>query len=204
MVAQLTALAFLDKVHGLGVLISNANNERFPAVYSKSEVVNIDFDQTGALIFFLMNGTVDRVTIEHPQIANAYQVTETYKLKIYLYSQKNEDPNCASQSQAMAANISRLLTGKKQAFTDATGVDFMMIETTSTNLDKHQVWKELFTAPDSLADTDLLLSIAINVTIEGNEQCFEQFPCGLVEVIASEDGVAIQTSDNSLIIATEA
>lgn len=179
---QIAALPFLEEVNGLAQIVSqnsDGQNIFFPAFYKNEELHTLNFDTRRTQLFFLADGEIERDTIENPLVACAYRIHEAYPLKAILYKQGKEDVNCKSESQQIAWNISKTITGKQKGLMDSTGIDFVLMTVTGTQLDKHLVWKQLYSATDSLKDGDILIAVRFKVEIEGDEACFVPNPCTL-------------------------
>ncbi len=201
--SKVASLSYLEEVHGLAEIIiqqTGTLTARFPCLNKNSELIPVDFDTRRTRLFFLQDGEIKRRTFENSLLACSYRIAETFPLRIILYKQGKEDINCHSSSQQMAWDVAKVLTGKQTELIEATGLDFALVSITAINLDKHAVWKTLYTAPDALKESDLLIEIKFTVETEGDEACFVQSPCA-VPVQGSEDGAIIQTQGGSLIAA---
>jgi hypothetical protein len=177
---KIASLQYIDKVYGLAEIIVQGEGEnavRFTGTYVNGELQALNFDTNETQVFFLLDGVVQRETVENSMIACAYKTRETYSLKAILYEKGNEDINCNSKSQQIAWSISKLLTGKQKELMESTSLDFVMISTGSINLDKHSIWKQLYSEPDALREDDLLIEIQLKIETEGDEVCYVNAPC---------------------------
>lgn len=179
LIASLKTLPFIDTL-GLASLIARGD-DTFPAYFSGTELLPIDFDNYKAVAYLMPTGNVPRETIEHPYLACKMRVSESYGYKIVVYSQAKEAPACESLSQNIAWSISGLLTGKQIQLEDAAGFESVFISTNNTVTDKAAVWQSQSNLPNKLKDTDIMLAIDIQVAVEGVESCFNINPCAPTE-----------------------
>lgn len=174
--AKFQSLSYIQQAFGLGA-VTNVNGQRVTGIYEGNELQQIAFDSYKSMCFVLKNGTVNRDTQEHRFRANVEIVTETYPLRVILYSQGAETINCESQSQSIAQGIKKALSGVQEDLRSAINCELVTIRVTNTELDKNAVWAMLYEGDSMLKDSDILIAIDIEVAVGGNEYCFAIEPC---------------------------
>lgn len=174
--AKLATLRYIDKKYGLAAVVQRGENT-FPAVMEKDEPVHINYDGYRSLVYFMLNGKVERTTEEHPHLACKYLVKETFPLKLIVYVLGKENVNCDSKSQDILWGIGQILTGRQKTLASEAGYEYAEIQIKNSELNKKNVWSELTNGPVKLKDNDILLSIELDVLTEGVESCFVAAPC---------------------------
>lgn len=176
LIAKFGTLPYISKVFGMGSFVE-VDGEKIVAVYSDSELVHVNFDNYQSLVYILNNGSQTRTTSEHPFISNLEKVTEIYPFRAIIYSQGAENINCSSYSQSIAQGIKKNLSGLQEELREAINADTVTVRITDCDFDKVNVWKSQTTLPNSLKDSDILVSVDFEVSIIGDEQCFETDLC---------------------------
>jgi len=196
-------LGFVDRAYGLAVMVERvSDNEKFPAVYSGNELININYDQFSCLSFIMQDGKISRESLgESLIIACLFPIKETTPLKIIVYVQGSEDVDCRSRSQEIAYQIGKLFTGKHLTFASDNALQLVTMGVKSYNFDKNSVWRELYSADLSLQDADILMEIELEVSLEGDEACFVPDPCEeTLTKIQTEDGIILSDQNSNQIV----
>lgn len=177
--AKIATLPYIGTAYGLSkkIKVGGDDGETEPAVNMSGEWVALNLDTHPSLTYIVQDGEISRETVEHEYIAGKYLITETYPLKIVLYVQGKEDIDCASYSQNVAFEISKLFTGEQKLLRQALNVENADFTVGSINYNKAEVWADEFTAPNKLAEKDILVAIELEVEISGIDSCFVNNPC---------------------------
>jgi hypothetical protein len=193
LIAKFDTLPYIDKAFGLGAIVERQESDGVQTVigvYSGTELVHPNFDNYKSLVYVMVNGNFTREPTEHPHIANLEMVTEVYPLRVIVYSQGLENVNCSSYSQSIAQGIKKNLTGLQSELREAINADLVVVKFTNSEFDKAVVWKSQTSLPNSLKDTDTLISIDFEISITGDEQCFAGEPCIANEFVFSNTAVS--------------
>jgi len=188
---KLEALGYIQQVYGLAEMaeVPGGEKQRFPAVYEAGELQHINFDSYETLSFILRDGKVRRDKKENPYIANANLITEIYQLSIVIYGNGKEDLNCSSYTQSIAMDIARVLENwNKRALEAAGNYEYAEIIVSGIEQNKKAVWDKLTNQDYRLKDTDMLVMVSIEVTVSGEDRCFEGGPCGDDPIYIPPDG----------------
>jgi len=175
------AMNFVSSAYSLAEIVDRQdgdNNVSFPAVYVNGELNQISFDTHPSLVFFTLDGEIKRET-EPGEIASCNdQVTETYKLKCYLFNAGKEISDCASFIQQAAYSLAKFITSGNGDFETEMNLQEVQITATSFNFNKKSVWEELHNGiPLLLSERQQLCRIDFDVLISGVESCFVTDPC---------------------------
>jgi len=181
------ALNYIADSYGLAEIVDRRDGENsvsFPSVYQKGELTQVSFDTHPSLVFFLLDGEIARTTTPGEIQSCNDQVTEVYKLKLYLFNSGKELSNCASETQNMAYALAKWLTADNSQLQTTLSLYDLRITATSFNFNKKSVWEELHNGiPYSLSERQQLCSIEFDVFISGVESCFVGDVCDLPDFV---------------------
>lgn len=181
------SLEFVAEAYGLAELVERISSQEsvsFPAVYQKGELTQVNFDAHPSLVFFILDGEVERETDDGEITSCSDQVTETYQLKLFFFNAGKEISNCASFAQQEAYSIAKYLTADNSQLQTNLQLQELRIAATSLNFSKKDVWEELHSnIPFSLSEQQQLCRISFEVLVSGVESCFVTDPCDNSEFV---------------------
>jgi len=176
------ALTYIADSYGLAEIIDRRDGEdnvSFPAIYTRGELTQISFDTHPSLVFFTLDGEIERET-DDGEISCEDQIKEVYKLRLYFFNAGKEISDCASITQASAYAIAKWLTDDNSQIQIALNLQELYVTATSFNFNKKEVWEELHNGiPLKLSERQQLVRIVFDVSISGVESCFVSDPCDL-------------------------
>lgn len=194
------ALTFIADSYGLAEIVERQDgdtNKSYPAIYKNGELVQISFDTHPSLIFFTLDGEIERTTDIGETSSCNDQVTETYKIKAYFFNAGKEISDCASITQQSAYAIAKFINANNTQLETALNLQEVKITTTSFDFNKKSVWDELHNnIPYSLSERQQLCSISFDVFITGIESCFVGDPCDLPSYTWSFDASCCYTTQS--------
>lgn len=177
------SLSYVAEAKGLAEIVDRVDSEEnvsFPAVYVRGELSQLFFDKSPSLVFFRLDGEIERETTDGDTSSCQDQITETYKLILYFFNSGKEISDCASITQQSAYAIAKFLNSNNTQLETALNLQLVDITTSSFNFDKKSVWEELHNnIPFSLPERQQLCAIHLNISISGVESCFVGDPCDL-------------------------
>lgn len=181
------AMEFISTAYGLAEIVERRDGEdtkTFPAVYEKGELVQLAYDTHPSVVFFVLDGEIERETADGETSSCADQVTETYKLKLYFFNAGKEISDCASFIQQAAYSLAKFITSDNTQFETEHNLQEVRITATSFSFSKKSVWEELHNnIPFSLSERQQLCRIDLDFYISGVESCFVTDPCDNSEFV---------------------